>query len=836
MNEIMRRSIGFSLGILLGVLCFGAPQSAGPTMTIQATDQATGEPIFGASVIVETNAGRQQSQTDDYGQCALTIPAGHLNYLSISVEKSGYVCMAATWENVQPGQKMPGQLSFAMEMGTTIGGKVVDEAGKPVAGAVVHLLSPGASEARDGKVRIDFRADARTDAAGRWSVDTAPPHIQGVEYTVTARGFYTDAVYRFAPPIQQLRNRSAVLTINHAVRLEGIVLGPAGKPVAGAKVTTSEEGSGRDRQTRTDAAGKFTLEGASPGEATFSVLADHFAPQLLTVMTPSTQPTVVHLRSGTPMKLHVVNRAGKPLVGVHIDVERWRDTSLLNYRMHTDADGNAIWPDAPADEVLMIFSKPGRGKIVGQPITATTGPINITLGPKTEVHGAVVDAATGKPFKNFTVLFGSGWIGQSYMFWHTSDYGSQFALRPGHESKFTYSPSQSYPQYALRIEADGYTPATSRRFADDEGDLQLKFEMVKGTPVAGTVYTPDRKPVAGAKVFLIGDSHGELLMENNAQVSPQAQPDSVKTNTQGQFSFPSQIDSFGLVCIEKAGYANLEVPDPHPSESPILVFSHIFFSMPAKRPTSYDLKLQPWATVQGRLMIGSSPGAELQVGLRQSMQIPPPYVFFNYTTKTDSAGRFRFDRVPPGEVLAYRLIRKENPTSDSDTTPIIARSGQNTSVQIGGTGRPIIGKFALPPTLTGGHWIAPFADISTQVKMPKAPDVPADIRNGSFDAQRKWLIAWENTPEGKAYAEARRKELLSFHDYLLDVRPDGSFRADDVPAGTYDLEASFYPPNDTNRDWNHPLGTADTVVIVPPMAGGRSDEALDVGTVPVEAP
>ena len=64
---------------------------------------------------------------------------------------------------------------------------------------------------------------------------------------------------------------------------------------------------------------------------------------------------------------------------------------------------------------------------------------------------------------------------------------------------------------------------------------------------------------------------------------------------------------------------------------------------------------------------------------------------------------------------------------------------------------------------------------------------------------------------------------------------DGSFRIEDVEAGTYDLVIVVdEPPHNPQDSPSHKaLGTARREVIVPEMPGGRSDEPLDLGTIPL---
>ena len=69
------------------------------------------------------------------------------------------------------------------------------------------------------------------------------------------------------------------------------------------------------------------------------------------------------------------------------------------------------------------------------------------------------------------------------------------------------------------------------------------------------------------------------------------------------------------------------------------------------------------------------------------------------------------------------------------------------------------------------------------------------------------------------------------HGELEDgMAPDGTFRVEDVPAGSWYLDAeimSFPKEGGLGKI----MGAAGRTFIVPEMSGGRSDEPLDLGTL-----
>ncbi|MCA9023341.1 MAG: M56 family metallopeptidase, partial [Planctomycetaceae bacterium] len=75
-------------------------------------------------------------KTDDKGVLQLTIPPrpGRFN---LSIQQPGYAPYWAGWSSSEQPETIPGEFTAQLDAGWTVGGIVVDEAGKPIAGAKV---------------------------------------------------------------------------------------------------------------------------------------------------------------------------------------------------------------------------------------------------------------------------------------------------------------------------------------------------------------------------------------------------------------------------------------------------------------------------------------------------------------------------------------------------------------------------------------------------------------------------------------------------------------------------------------------------------------------------
>ena len=71
--------------------------------------------------------------------------------------------------------------------------------------------------------------------------------------------------------------------------------------------------------------------------------------------------------------------------------------------------------------------------------------------------------------------------------------------------------------------------------------------------------------------------------------------------------------------------------------------------------------------------------------------------------------------------------------------------------------------------------------------------------------------------------------------YAFTIHADGTFTIDDVEPGMYAIIVEFYRFSaDDHRPTGERVGGAHHEFIVDPIAGGRSDEALELGEIEVK--
>jgi beta-lactamase regulating signal transducer with metallopeptidase domain len=773
------------------------------TIEVSVVDSRTGKPMPGVAIVTQWNDGSKGEKTDESGRCVVTIPHGDLIYVRLKARKDGFVPLEDRW-NLQGAlaKPLPEKCTFKMEPGNTIGGVIQDEQGRPIAGATVFVgfFFPR----RDVVGPTPFLLDEPcvTDASGRWQCKIMPARLPVLMLRLAHPDYVSGSEHSDTPPpeMAKLRDGSRVMVMKKGLPVSGVVLDREGKPIAGARVASGKDQAATGNPiTTTNAQGEFLFAHVAPGELILVVQAKGHAPELQQIKVEPQMPPV-EFTLGPPHSIRgrIVDGAGKPIPGAWITDDEWRGYRSLNLKVVADADGRFQIDDLPDSPVQLQFSKEGFMNLPNQVFTPSGQDVVITLNRPLTISGTVTDAATGKPIGEFTLYDGQGAGG-----W---DRQSPRQFRDGRYIRNIIWP---YPQTVVfRIEAEGYLPAESRGFQITEGTVTYDFRLTKGeiptrSAISGVILLPGGKPAAGAEVVLASKSRG--IYVRNGRVSRPDQHPSTQTKLDGTFAFPPQIEESLVMAFHDQGYA--EVTEDALAKTP-----------------ARSLTLHKWGRVEGTLRVGTKPAADERVVLNPKRADIERFgrMFFSYEAKTGRLGRFAFERVVPGPANISRgIATAPNQMGFGPWKTIEVEPGGTARVRIGGTGRPIIGRFARPAE---SDLPIDWMHIRHQFRL-KSPPGP-QLRGATKEERVKEYQKWITTDEGKAY-DAWQKDRRF---YAFRIETDGSFRIDDVTAGTYEL---FVTALDGAANGRKPLAEAERIVIVPEMEGGQSVEPLDLGTIEI---
>jgi RNA polymerase sigma factor (sigma-70 family) len=258
------------------------------TSAVKASEKATGhalnllvmqtedrQPIRGARVWVDcwTAARRERTLnalTDRNGLLQIPIPTQAFNELVVWVSAEGRVPMVMRWHAHEFEDSNISQTLF-LEAGQSAGGVVLDEAGKPIAGAKVSFEGPGIDLGK--RENREFHPDLSasfSDVDGRWATTRWPRDGERPRIRVTHRD-YTPTYAGLGGPSGIPTN--AITVLSNGVALSGRVTAADGTPIRNAAVAKQ---SGAYLSKRTDADGRFSWPHIEPGQVFLDVDAKGF--------------------------------------------------------------------------------------------------------------------------------------------------------------------------------------------------------------------------------------------------------------------------------------------------------------------------------------------------------------------------------------------------------------------------------------------------------------------------------------------------------------------------------------------------------------------------------
>ncbi len=331
---------------------------------------------------------------------------------------------------------------------------------------------------------------------------------------------------------------------------------------------------------------------------------------------------------------------------------------------------------------------------------------------------------------------------------------------------FSIAFSRTDIEHGVQIEAPGYTTfRTDRRYHVGEPNPTLNVQLKPSTPYTGKVLDAEGHGVGDARIYVAtGFQHLDLveLKDRNGEDTDNY---SVKSNADGAFEIVPQMERYALVVVSSAGFSEVER---------------------SAKELPGELRLKPWARAKGHVVQDGKPVAKTLVFLEpiRFQGGDQPRVDLRFQTETEHDGSFAFDRIPPiaCRVRPFLHFGHESPLKSSRSMPLDLSPGSETSVELGGGGAEVTGKFEVSPPRQPFDY-----HFSLTYLVAKQPGIqpPSFLAGKGFDWRRGWSDSWFQSQEGGAY-------LNTLHHWFVKPDPDGSFRISGVPPGKYELAANLY--------------------------------------------
>mgnify|MGYP003750281953 FL=1 len=323
----------------------------------------------------------------------------------------------------------------------------------------------------------------RTDADGRVQFHRLP----GLDYQVYA---IKDPLAQASQRLTLSTSREITLLLDTGARIDGVVVSTSGVEIEGAIVRLRDPDQGRWAQLPrplphavSDASGRFQLLGIPGGTFEISCEAKGFVDGRLRGIEPDPEsplPIVVELEPGALIRGIVRDESGDPLAGIELEAtQRPRGSSDKTF---SDEQG----------EFVIDTVKPGEYRLTckgtewkQQRLTIETGPdqIEVVLQKAPILTGRVIDPR-GNPISRARVQLGQNW-------------GSGDSASTDDNGRFTLL--LHLDETGLEILARGFLQSTQQIDPTVGGDLG-DVVLAEAEVVEGIVYSPDGKPVSGARI------------------------------------------------------------------------------------------------------------------------------------------------------------------------------------------------------------------------------------------------------------------------------------------------------------------------------------------------
>jgi thiol-disulfide isomerase/thioredoxin len=513
----------------------------------------------------------------------------------------------------------------------------------------------------------------------------------------------------------------------------------------------------------------------------------------------------VTLSPAQPITGQVVNAAGNAVADARVSVHTIGDERLLDLvSARTDAQGRFRIDGGELRMVADVLG--GESTAPVRNITLASGVDNlIKLASRVMVRGTVTDALTHQPIAKGRILL--SYNSPQRPIWQRQ------SPRAFSHGRYQMSLSESGPAYLLKFEADGYVPQISRPIARDEGEITYDVKLVPGTGPAGIVRTPDGKPAEGAAI-IAADNNTQVVMKDG-KFTDQTMTTVLRTGPDGRFGFQPQInDQYTLIATHESGFRMVAASD--------------FAAMGG------DLTLQSWATVQGEVRVNGEPAGGSRVDAMAIdpllRSVPGRIIDIESEGTADDQGRFEL-RVAPMQTMVGRVVRVgEMSYSYAAQARISPTPGATVRLNLGSGGRRVIGKVIVPDALAArGTWTSRFPTLAEKKDPPKAA-VPENTDQMTPEQRVAWHNQWLNTDAGRAF----KKAVDDYNDrrsYPVVVEADGSFYADDVEPGEYELKVPI-ANRSSATSIAEPFAAAEAVFIVPPPNAADAGKPLELSPIP----
>ncbi len=438
-----------------------------------------------------------------------------------------------------------------------LAGRVIDEEGKPVAGAKVTVIASESlfeTEAR-------FVSETRTQPDGSFSLPDAPGGLRVL--TVRAPGFVPFNRTQLEPKSEEK------VTLRRGGAIRGSVVDAGGKPAAGAVASIEE------LAVETDAGGNFRLSGVPAGtHALQAIWKEDFAAHKENVRVKKGEEIEVPLklsRAAAISGMVIDEGTRKVIAGARVSASAAPAFPFAGGRgqrsARTDAQGRFRLRGLAPRPYVVEGSKEGylSASIAGVTAgTAAPGTAHLALPRAASISGRVVDekgqAVTGARVRITREMGMRGILRGSFN--PASFFGGQGVLT-GPDGSFRLRQLAAARNLALEAAKTGY--ATARKpgvwLKAGEAVRDVSLVLRKGLEARGRVVDSQGQPIAGAEIR-VGQKEAGLgggRVQMRLLGMDREKPDAL-TGADGSFDLKGLEEGEYTVAVSRDGFSRKTVP------------------------------------------------------------------------------------------------------------------------------------------------------------------------------------------------------------------------------------------------------------------------------------
>jgi hypothetical protein len=229
-----------------------------------------------------------------------------------------------------------------------------------------------------------------------------------------------------------------------------------------------------------------------------------------------------------------------------------------------------------------------------------------------------------------------------------------------------------------------------------------------------------------------------------------------------------------------------------PGDMPVIV-THpkgLLVTTVAKAREDPRLRLRPFGRVEGILLSEGKPKPGGNLDFQLLTETPGQGLYLSRSATADQDGKFVLTNLPAGEYQIYRVFfprrRMDEPTPvrPSHQGTLTVKEGETVQLQFGGNGRTVLGQAAPENPSIAVDWL----NDSQSLEL---------VRSSTAGGLSKFISESFGLGESAAEEMKNAREDRSYH---LEFEEDGSFRAEDVPPGNYELRIKVTKPGPPGRE------------------------------------